>query len=124
MNKKIELYTLRRAKSNGTIHFVLSLKLEQSISFSVDTPKTLYFLCNSFSLQCREKSSETKKKSRKVFFMFCLEHFSLNCIIKMLNLKVNSPLMHTARVTLSMVTGWSHGLTDSKPQHCWCCSGT
>ena len=24
--------------------------------------------------------------------MFCLEHFSLNCIIKMLNLKVNDPL--------------------------------
>ena len=27
MKKQIELYTLRRAKSNGTIHFVLSLKL-------------------------------------------------------------------------------------------------
>ena len=92
MNRKIELHTLRRAKSNGTIHFVQSLKLEWSISFSADSPKTLYFLCNSFSLWFREKSSQTKTISRKVFFVFCLEHFSLYCIIKMLILKVNDPL--------------------------------
>ena len=29
MKKKIELYTLSCAKSNGTIHFVLSLKLAE-----------------------------------------------------------------------------------------------
>ena len=48
MNKKIELYTLRRAKSNGTIHFVLSLKLEQSISFSVDPKKPYIFYATRF----------------------------------------------------------------------------
>ena len=43
-------YTLSHAKSNGTIHFVLSLKLGEPIGFSVAPPKTLYFLCNKFSL--------------------------------------------------------------------------
>ena len=55
-------------------------------------PKTLYFLRNSFSLRFREKSPQIKTFSRKVFFMFCLDHFSLNCVIKMSNLKVNDPL--------------------------------
>ena len=91
MNKKIQMYTLRCAKSNGTVHFVLSLKLAEPKIFPWP-PKTLYFLCNSFSLRFREKSSQTKTFSRQVFFMFCLEHFSLNCIIKMLNFIVNDPL--------------------------------
>ena len=52
----------------------------------------LYFLRNSFSLRFREKFSQIKTFSLKVFFMFCLDHFSLHCIIKMLNFKVNAPL--------------------------------
>ena len=91
-------YTLSRAKSNGTIHFVLSLKFWRFIVFFVEPPKTLYFLRNSFSLRFREKSSQIKTFSRKVFFMFCLDYFSLNCIIEMLNFKVNDPLESLTRV--------------------------
>ena len=40
----------------------------------------------------QRKILQTKTFSQKVFFMFCLKHFNLNCIIKMLNLKVNDPL--------------------------------
>ena len=36
------------------------------------------------------KFSKTKKVSQKVFFMFCLEYFSLKCIIKDVELKVNN----------------------------------
>ena len=42
MNEKIELYTLSRVKSNGTINFVLSLKLAESQHFP-QTPKNLIF---------------------------------------------------------------------------------
>ena len=42
MNKKIELYTLSRAKSNGRINFVLSLKLEDVNHFPW-TPKNRIF---------------------------------------------------------------------------------
>ena len=73
----MHLYTLSRAKANGSINFDISLKLDEN---SVDPPKPLYFLCNSFSLRLT-KSSETKTFSQKVMFMFCLEHFSLKCII-------------------------------------------
>ena len=66
-------------------------KIGGSLFFSVELPKTLYFLRNSFSLRFQEKSSQIKKNSQKVFFMFCLDHFSLNCIIKMSNLKYNDP---------------------------------
>ena len=38
------------------------------------------------------KFPQTKTFSQKVFFMFCLEHFSLKCIIKNTKLKVNDPL--------------------------------
>ena len=55
-------------------------------------PKITYFLRKSFYLWFREKSSQIKTFYRKVFFMFCLDNFSLDCIIKMLNLKVNDPL--------------------------------
>ena len=61
MNKKIELYTLRRAKSNGTIHFVLSLKLEQSISFSLDPPKPYIFHATRF-LYGLEKNLHKQKQ--------------------------------------------------------------
>ena len=44
----IESYTLSRAKSNGIVHFVLSLKLG-SLRVFRSPPQSLYFLCNSFS---------------------------------------------------------------------------
>ena len=62
--------------------------------FPIDPPKPLYFLCNSFSLWLREKSSQTKTFSRKVFFMFCLKHFSLKCIIILFYFRVNDPLKY------------------------------
>ena len=46
-------YTLSHAKSNGSINFVLSLKLG-SLSIFRRPPKTLYFICNSFSLHSTE----------------------------------------------------------------------
>ena len=55
-------------------------------------PKKLYFLCNSFSLRFTEKSSQTNTFSRKVFFMFCLEHFSLKWIIKTLFIESTIPI--------------------------------
>ena len=65
-----------------------------SLFFSVEPPKIPYFLHNSFFLRFREKSSQIKIFFRKVFFMFCLDHFSLHCIIKMLNFKVNLGFRH------------------------------
>ena len=61
MNKKIVLYTPRRAKSNGTIHFVLSLKLEQSISFSID-PQNPYIFYAARFLYGLEKNLHKQKQ--------------------------------------------------------------
>ena len=105
MKKTQFLCTLSRAKSLsrsiskiGESNFSESslsrsiTKIWESNFFSVEPPKTQYFIRNYFSLRFREKSSQIKTFSRKVFFMFCLDHFSLNCIIKMSNLKVNDSL--------------------------------
>ena len=39
------------------------------------------------------KFSQTRTFSQNVFFVFCLKHFSLKCIIKDVELKVNDPLI-------------------------------
>ena len=48
MNKNTESYTLSHAKSNGTNHFILSLKLGEPSGFLEAPVQILYFLCNSF----------------------------------------------------------------------------
>ena len=62
--------TLSRAKSNGSTNFVLSIKFAEPSIFR-RPPKNLVQLF--FTVD--RKSSQTKTFSRKVFFMFCLEHF-------------------------------------------------
>ena len=71
MNKKIELCILRCAKSNGTIHFVLYLKLDKSISFSVDPLKPYIFYVTRF-IYSLEKNLHKQKQF--------LERFS-SCIV-------------------------------------------
>ena len=58
--KKAVLYTLSRATSNGGIDFVLALKFEKYSIFCRPPPKTLYFLCNSFSLRLTENLHKQK----------------------------------------------------------------
>ena len=48
MNKKTVLYTLSRAKSNGIINFVLSLKFEEEVAFSEDIAKNDIFYATRF----------------------------------------------------------------------------
>ena len=57
------------------------------------TENALSILSVIFSVQLQQ----TEILERKLFifhlgFMSCLDHFSLHCIIKMLNFKVNDPL--------------------------------
>ena len=46
------------------------------------------------------KFSQTKTFSQKAIFMFCLEHVSLKCIIKYVELKVNDPLKKHGDTTI------------------------
>ena len=63
-------YTLSRAKSNGIIHFVLSLKLG-SLRVFRRPPKTLYFLCNSFSLHRNENLiTDSYSSGKNTTFLF------------------------------------------------------
>ena len=55
MNKNKILYTLSCAKPNGSINFVLSLKLDEET-----VPKPLYFLLNSFSSWLTENLHKQK----------------------------------------------------------------
>ena len=56
------------------------------------------------------KFLQTKTFSQKVFFMFCLEYFSLKCIIKNFELKVNDPLKTQSFIAVLLklfdVEGW------------------
>ena len=90
MKFRILSYEISRTKSNGTIYFVLSLKLAVPCFLSGPPPNRIFFLQLVF-FTFDTKISQTKTFSQKVFFIFCLELFSLNCIIKMSNLKVNDP---------------------------------
>ena len=94
---KSQMYTLRRAKSNATIHFVLSLKLAAPKNFPWTPQKPYIFYATRF-LYGLEKNRHKQKRFIE-WFSSCLEHFSLNCIIKMLNLKVNNPLKYMQILT-------------------------
>ena len=48
MNKRIILYTLSRAKSHGSINFVLSLKLEEEYHFPYSTQDPYVFYATRF----------------------------------------------------------------------------
>ena len=71
MNKEIRIYTLRRAKSNGTIHFVLSLKLAAPKNFPWTPPKPYIFYATRFPY-----SLEKNLHKQKQFF----ERFS-SCFV-------------------------------------------
>ena len=89
---KIIFYTLSCAKSNGTIHFVLSLKLGSLSIFRRPPQKPYIFSMQLIFFMFDRNFSQTKTFSQMVFFMFCLQHFSLKCIIKHVELKVNGLL--------------------------------
>ena len=61
MNKKIWMYTLRRAKSNGTIHFSLSLKLAAPKKFPWTPQKSYIFYATRF-LYGLEKNFHKQKQ--------------------------------------------------------------
>ena len=64
-------------------------KIGGALAFSVDPLKNLIISMQLVFFTVDRKFSQTKAFSQKVFFMFCLEHFSLKCIIKDVELKVN-----------------------------------
>ena len=62
------------------------------LAFSVDPRKNLIFSMQLVFFTVDKKNSQTETFYKRVFFMFCLEHFSLKCIIKNIELKINPPL--------------------------------
>ena len=57
-------------------------------------PQSLFIFNNSFPLRLTEKkSSRTKTFSKSIYYMFCLYHFSVKCIIKKNYLLPCGPLM-------------------------------
>ena len=74
------------------VHWVVLNPMEAQILFHLynwrrryifrGPPKTFIFSMQLVLFTVERKSSQTKTFSRNVFFRFCLEHFSLNCIIK------------------------------------------
>ena len=102
----IFLYTLGRAKSNGSINFVPSLKLGEDSIFR-RPPKILIFSMQLVFFTVERKSSQIKIFFRKVF-MICLEHFSLKCRIYFFYFWVNDPLNN--KTWLFCIFGWADSL--------------
>ena len=69
-------YTLSCAKSNGTIHFVLSLKFGEPIRFSVASQKPYIFYATSFLYIILKIGLQILLFQEKLY-LFCLNHFSL-----------------------------------------------
>ena len=47
-----------------------------------ECPQSLFIFYNSFSLRLTENLHEQKAFSKSIYYMFCLYHFSVKCIIK------------------------------------------
>ena len=86
------------------------------------SPKTGIFSMQLVFFTVDRKSSQTKTFSRKVFFMFSLEHCSLKCIIKTFFFETMIPITQriypgTSHITPHLLLG-GDGLGINSSYHC------
>ena len=80
--------------------FYSELEIDFKISFSFLFINILKNVSKNLSKLFVKKSSRTKTFSKSIYYMFCLYHFSVKCIIKKNDLPPHGPLNHIIGMVL------------------------